>query len=94
MSSALSAPTLDDPTAIPPGVLTLASLTLQRAEAEQDTRRLRWRIVGRDDWIGWARQYHSSARDHVARSLRKIRAAAIAEGVAPRILWARARAIE
>jgi hypothetical protein len=94
MSSAPSAPILDDPTAIPPRVLSLAALTLRRADDEQATRRLRWRIVGRDDWIGWAREYHSSARDHAARSLRRIRAAALAEGVAPRILWARARAIE
>ena len=93
MSSALSAPILDDPTAIPRSVLALASITLQRAEGEQLKRRLRWRIVGRDDWIGWARQYHSSARDHAARSLRRIRAAALAEGVPPRILWARARAL-
>ena len=94
MSLAPTAPRVDDPTGIPVDVLTLAFLTLQRAEGEQATRRLRWRIVGRDDWIGWARQYHSADRDHAARSLRRIRAAAIAEGVAPRILWARARAIE
>jgi hypothetical protein len=94
MSLAHSAPILDDPTTIPRAVLSLASLTLRRAEGEQATRRLRWRIVGRDDWIGWARQYHSGARDHAAQSLRRIRAAALAEGVAPRILWARARGIE
>ena len=83
MSLAPTAPRVDDPTGIPVDVLTLAFLTLQRAEGEQATRRLRWRMIGADDWIGWYRSYLAPGRSHAAQSL--------AEGIPPRILWALAR---
>ena len=91
MSLAPSAPTLDDPTAIPPWVLSYAAAALRCADGEQATRRLRWRMIGADDWIGWYRGYLAPGRSAAAQSLRKIRAAALAEGIPPRILWALAR---
>jgi hypothetical protein len=91
MSLAHSAPHSVDSTGIPHRVIVLASLTLRRAEEEQATRRLRWRIMGADDWISWAREHHAVNRSHAAASLRRIRAAALAEGIPPRILWALAR---
>jgi hypothetical protein len=92
MSIATTAPHRVDSKSIPHRVIVLASLTLRRADEEQATRRLRWRIMGADDWIGWAREHHAVNRSHAARSIRRIRAAALAEGIPPRILWTLARA--
>jgi hypothetical protein len=92
MSLTATVPHSVDSTGIPHRVIVLASLTLRRADEEQATRRLRWRIMGADDWIGWAREHHAVNRSDAARSIRRIRAAALAECVAPRILWALARA--
>ena len=91
MSLAPTAPRVDDLTSIPRRVIVLASLTLRRAEEEQATRRIRWRMVGREDWIHFGRGWHAPGRSAAAESLRRIRAAALAEGVPPRILWALAR---
>jgi hypothetical protein len=92
MSIAATVPHSVDPTGIPRQVIVLASLTLRRAEEEQATRRLRWRMIGAEDWIGWYRGYLAPGRSAAAQSIRRIRAAAISEGIPPRILWALARA--
>lgn len=91
MSSAPSAPTLDAPSGIPPWVVSLAREALRQADREQATRRIRWRMIGADDWIGWYRGYLAPGRSAAAQSLRRIRSAAIAEGIEPRTLWALAR---
>jgi hypothetical protein len=92
MSSAPSALILDAPSGIPPWVVSHAAAALRCADGEQATRRIRWRMIGADDWIGWYRGYLAPGRSAAARWIRELRAAALAEGIPPRILWARARA--
>lgn len=91
MSLAPTAPRVDDPTGIPPWVVSHAREALRHADREQATRRLRWRMIGADDWIGWYRGYHAPGRSAAARWIRELRSAALAEGIPPRILWALAR---
>jgi hypothetical protein len=92
MSLATTAPHRVNPTSIPPWVVSHAADALRHAGREQATRRLRWRMIGADDWIGWYRGYLAPGRSAAAQSIRRIRAAAIAEGIPPRILWTLARA--
>jgi hypothetical protein len=91
MSIAATAPHSVDSKGIPPWVVSIAAEALRHAGREQATRRLRWRMIGADDWIGWYRGYLAPGRSAAAQSIRRIRAAALAEGIPPRILWALAR---
>ena len=88
MSSALSVPILDDPTSIPRCVLVDARGFLRAMDDCQRLRRLRAREDGGIDFN--VRQW-GGERKALASMLKRFRAAALAEGIPPRILWALAR---
>jgi hypothetical protein len=59
MSLAPSALHSVDSAGIPPWVVSHAAEALRHADREQATRRIRWRMIGAEDWIGWYRGYHA-----------------------------------
>ena len=90
MSLALSAPSVDDPTIIPRGVLIDAKGFLKAIDNVQRVRRIR---AQQDGGTAFNIRHCGGERNALAFMVRRFRAAALAEGVAPRILWARAREI-
>ena len=89
MSSAPTAPTVDDPTGIPPWVIVDARGFLRAMDDCQRVRRIRAR---EDGGTAFNLRHGGGERKALASMLKRFRAAALAEGISPRVLWARARA--